>query len=128
MARIAGVDLAPKKSIAFALTAIYGIGRSMAKSICDKAKIEYTLKAGDLNDSQITAIREAIESTTKVEGDLRTEVMMNIKRLRDIKTYRGVRHQKRLPVRGQRTRTNSRNARGGGRKTVAGKKKVPTKG
>lgn len=128
MARIAGIDLPPNKRLEIALTAIYGIGRSLARVICGKANIDIGMKAKDLNDEQITALREAIESTTKVEGELRTEVMMNIKRLKDIKTYRGTRHQKKLPLRGQRTRTNSRTARGGGRKTVAGKKKAPSKG
>ncbi len=128
MARIMGIELPNNKRIEIALTAIYGIGRSIAHTICNKANIDYSVKAKDLTDLQITALRDAIEATTKVEGDLRTEIHMNIKRLKDIKAYRGIRHIRRLPTRGQRTHTNSRNARGGGaRKSIAGKKKAPGK-
>lgn len=128
MARLMGIELPNNKRIEIALTSIYGIGRSLAHVICDKAGIDYSVKAKDLTDAQITSIRDAIESTTKVEGDLRTEIHMNIKRLKDIRSYRGTRHIKRLPCRGQRTHTNSRSARGGGvRKAIAGKKKAPGK-
>lgn len=128
MARLMGVEIPNNKRIEIALTSIYGIGRALAHVICDKANIDYSLKGKDLTDAQITSLRDAIEATTKVEGDLRTEVHMNIKRLKDVHSYRGMRHIKKLPVRGQRTRTNSRNARGGGsRKAIAGKKKAPAK-
>lgn len=128
MARLVGVEIPNNKRIEIALTSIYGIGRSLAHVICDKAGIDYSTKAKDLTDAQVTSLRDAIEDTTKVEGDLRTEIHMNIKRLKDIHSYRGMRHIRRLPVRGQRTRTNSRNARGGGvRKAIAGKKKAPGK-
>ncbi len=129
MARIVGVEIPNNKRIEIGLTAIYGIGRSLAHVICDKAGIDYSTKGKDLTDSQVTALRNAIESTTKVEGDLRTEIHMNIKRLKDIHSYRGMRHIRRLPVRGQRTKTNSRSARGGSgsRRPIAGKKKAPGK-
>lgn len=126
MARLSGVELPNNKRIEIALTSIYGIGRSMARVVCDNAGVEYGVKAKDLTDEQISKLRNAIESTCKVEGDLRTEILMNIKRLKDIKCYRGIRHIRKLPLRGQRTRTNNRTARGSARKRVAiaGKKKV----
>jgi small subunit ribosomal protein S13 len=128
MARLVGVEIPNNKRIEIALTAIYGIGRSLAHVICDKANIDYATKAKDLTDVQVTALRDAIEATTKVEGDLRTEIHMNIKRLKEIHSYRGMRHIRKLPARGQRTKTNSRSVRGGGsRKAVAGKKKAPGK-
>ncbi len=121
MARIAGVDL-PNKHVNIALTYIYGIGRSSADEICAKAKIEPTRSMNDLSHEEVAAIRTLIDNEYKVEGRLRTEVGLNIKRLMDIGCYRGLRHRKGLPVRGQRTRTNAR-TRKGKKKTVAGKKK-----
>lgn len=126
MARIAGIDLPKNKRGEIALTYIFGIGPSTAKYILDKAGVNYNTKAVDWNDEEQTAIRNIISSEFKVEGQLRSEVQMNIKRLMDIACYRGVRHRKGLPLRGQRTRTNSR-TRKGKRKTVAGKKKAPKK-
>lgn len=126
MARIAGVDLPKNKRGEIGLTYIYGIGPSTAKGILDKAGIDYNKKVNDWNDDELNAIRTIITEEVKVEGALRSEVQMNIKRLLDIACYRGLRHRKGLPVRGQRTRTNSR-TRKGKRKTVAGKKKAPKK-
>jgi small subunit ribosomal protein S13 len=126
MARIAGIDLPKHKRGEIALTYIYGIGRSTAQYILDKSNINYDKKAADWNDEELTTIRNIITGEFKVEGQLRSEVQMNIKRLMDIACYRGVRHRKGLPLRGQRTRTNSR-TRKGKRKTVAGKKKAPKK-
>jgi small subunit ribosomal protein S13 len=126
MARIAGVDLPKNKRGEIGLTYIYGIGPSTAKSILDKAGIDYNKKVNAWNDEELNAIRSIITEEIKVEGALRSEVQMNIKRLLDIACYRGLRHRKGLPVRGQRTRTNSR-TRKGKRKTVAGKKKAPKK-
>ncbi len=121
MARIAGVDL-PNKHVNVALTYIYGIGRSSADEICVKTKIEPTRNINDLSQEEVAAIRAIIDNEYKVEGRLRTEIGLNIKRLMDIGCYRGLRHRKGLPVRGQRTRTNAR-TRKGKKKTVAGKKK-----
>ncbi|SRR5574344_1352823 len=121
MARIAGVDL-PNKHVNIALTYIYGIGRSSADAICEKAKIDTMKLINDLNQDELAEIRNLIDAEYKVEGRLRTEIGLNIKRLMDIGCYRGLRHRKGLPVRGQRTRTNSR-TRKGKKKTVAGKKK-----
>ena len=121
MARIAGVDL-PNKHVNIALTYIYGIGRSSANEICEKAKIEPTRNMNDLSTEEVATIRTLIDNEYKVEGRLRTEIGLNIKRLMDIGCYRGLRHRKGLPVRGQRTRTNAR-TRKGKKKTVAGKKK-----
>ena len=118
MARISGVDL-PNKHVNIALTYIYGIS---AKAICEKSKIDPMRMINDLNQDELAAIRAVIDQDYKVEGRLRTEVALNIKRLMDIGCYRGLRHRKGLPVRGQRTRTNSR-TRKGKKKTVAGKKK-----
>ncbi len=126
MARIAGVDLPKKKRAEIGLTYIYGIGRTSARSILEKAGINFDKKVGDLNDDEVSKIRGIITAEYKVEGALRSEVQMNIKRLMDIGCHRGIRHRKGLPVRGQRTRTNSR-TRKGRRKTVAGKKKVAAK-
>lgn len=126
MARIAGIDLPKNKRGEIALTYIYGIGPSTAKYILDKAGVSYNTKAYEWNDEEQTSIRNIINAEFKVEGQLRSEVQMNIKRLMDIACYRGVRHRKGLPLRGQRTRTNSR-TRKGKRKTVAGKKKAPKK-
>ncbi len=126
MARIAGIDLPKKKRSEVGLTYIYGIGRTSARSILQKAGISYDKKIGDLNDEEVAKIRSIITADYKVEGALRSETQMNIKRLMDIGCYRGIRHRRGLPVRGQRTRTNAR-TRKGRRKTVAGKKKVAAK-
>lgn len=122
MARIAGVDL-PNKHLDVALTYIFGIGRSTAKKICEKTKLDPNRNANDLSVEEINELRNVIENEYKVEGRLRTEVSLNIKRLMDIGCYRGLRHRRGLPVRGQRTRTNAR-TRKGKKKTVAGKKKA----
>ncbi len=126
MARIAGIDLPKNKRGEIGLTYIYGIGPSTARYILDKAGIDVNKKVNAWNDDELNAIRTIINEEIKVEGALRSEVSMNIKRLLDIACYRGLRHRKGLPVRGQRTRTNSR-TRKGKRKTVAGKKKAPKK-
>jgi small subunit ribosomal protein S13 len=126
MARIAGVDLPKNKRGEIGLTYIYGIGLSTARYILDKAEISREKKVNEWNDDELNAIRNTITNEFKVEGALRSEVQMSIKRLLDIACYRGLRHRKGLPVRGQRTRTNSR-TRKGKRKTVAGKKKVAAK-
>jgi small subunit ribosomal protein S13 len=126
MARIAGIDIPKNKRGEIGLTYIYGIGRSTAQYILTKANISFDKKVSEWNDDEQTAIRNVINNEFKTEGALRSEVQMNIKRLLDIACYRGLRHRKGLPVRGQRTRTNSR-TRKGKRKTVAGKKKVAKK-
>ena len=126
MARIAGIDLPKKKRAEIGLTYIYGIGHTTARNILTKAGVDFNTKVGDLTDDEVSKIRGIITSDVKVEGALRTEIQMNIKRLMDIGCYRGLRHRKGLPVRGQRTRTNAR-TRKGRRKTVAGKKKVAAK-
>src|SRR5262245_21578174 len=112
MARIAGVDLPRRKAVAFALPYIYGIGPATARAICEKAGIVATRKVDELTEAEVKAIRDAIEGTYKVEGDLRREVQQNIKRLMDLGCYRGLRHRKGLPVNGQRTHTNSRTRKG----------------
>jgi small subunit ribosomal protein S13 len=122
MARIAGVDL-PNKHLDIALTYIFGIGRSTARKICETTKIDPFRRANDLSGDEIGELRNVIENDYKVEGRLRTEISLNIKRLMDIGCYRGLRHRRGLPVRGQRTRTNAR-TRKGKKKTVAGKKKA----
>ena len=126
MARIAGIDLPKQKRGEIGLTYIFGIGSSTARYILDKAGISYDKKVNQWTDDEQTAIRNVINNEFKTEGALRSEVQMNIKRLLDIACYRGLRHRKGLPLRGQRTRTNSR-TRKGKRKTVAGKKKVAKK-
>ncbi|PZP48663.1 MAG: 30S ribosomal protein S13 [Pseudopedobacter saltans] len=126
MARIAGIDLPKNKRGEIGLTYIYGIGRSTAKYILEKAGIPVEKKVNEWSDDEQTAIRNIITGEIKVEGALRSEVQMSIKRLLDIACYRGLRHRKGLPLRGQRTRTNSR-TRKGKRKTVAGKKKAAKK-
>jgi small subunit ribosomal protein S13 len=126
VARIAGVDLPKNKRSEIGLTYIYGIGRTTSKIILAKAGIDPNKKIGDLNDDEVSKIRTIIQAEYKTEGAMRSEMQMNIKRLMDIGSYRGLRHRKGLPVRGQRTRTNSR-TRKGKRKTVAGKKKVLAK-
>ena len=122
MARIAGVDI-PNKHVRIALTYIYGIGRSSAEEICEKAKIEPTKMANDLTQDELARIREIMDAEYKTEGRLRSEIGLNLKRLMDIGCYRGLRHKQGLPVRGQRTRTNAR-TRKGKKKTVANKKKA----
>ena len=126
MARISGVDLPKKKTILYGLQYIYGIGPAISADILEKANVDPKTKVGDLTEENVGAIRAVITAEFKVEGALRSEVQQNIKRLMDIGTYRGIRHRRGLPVRGQRTRTNAR-SRKGRKKTVAGKKKVPTK-
>jgi small subunit ribosomal protein S13 len=121
MARIAGVDL-PNTHVNIALTYIFGIGRASADEICVKAKIDPLRLINDLSQEELSELRRLIENDYKVEGRLRTEIALNIKRLMDIGCYRGLRHRKGLPLRGQRTRTNAR-TRKGKKKTVAGKKK-----
>ena len=123
MARISGIDLPKNKRGVIGLTYIYGIGRSTAEDILKQAEIDENIKVQDWNDEQLTAIRTIINDQIKVEGSLRSEVQLNIKRLMDIGCYRGLRHRKGLPVRGQRTKNNSR-TRKGKRKTVANKKKA----
>ncbi|RYX78270.1 30S ribosomal protein S13 [bacterium] len=123
MARIAGVDLPRNKRVVVALTYIFGIGKSRAAEIVEYANIPAALRTDDLSDSQIAKIREFMEARLKTEGDLRREVGMSIKRLMDLGCYRGLRHRKGLPVRGQSTRQNAR-TRKGPRKTVANKKKA----
>lgn len=127
MARIAGVDLPRAKRMEVALTYIYGIGRQTSRKILRGSGISFDLKSDDLSDDDVVKIRQIIDQTLKVEGDLRREISMNIKRHLDMGSYRGLRHRKNLPVRGQRTHTNAR-TRKGPRKTVAGKKQAPSKG
>jgi small subunit ribosomal protein S13 len=127
MARIAGVDLPKNKRMEVALTYIYGIGRKVSRRILDQAGISLDLKSDDLADDDVVKIRQLIDQGYKVEGDLRRDVAGNIKRHIDMGSYRGLRHRKNLPVRGQRTHTNAR-TRKGPRKTVAGKKPAPSKG
>jgi len=125
MARIAGVHLPNQKRIDIALRSLYAVGPLVAKRIVEAAKLDPNMKAGDLDPNQVNEIRKALDQYT-VEGDLRREIALSIKRLVDLGCYRGIRHRKGLPVRGQRTKTNSR-TRKGPRKTVAGKKKAATK-
>ena len=122
MARISGVDIPRNKHIEIALTYIYGIGRSTAQRILTEASVDYNIRTEKLSEPEIARIRDVIDKTCKVEGDLRREISMDIKRLMDLGCYRGLRHRKGLPVRGQRTKTNSRTRKGPAR-TVAGKKK-----
>lgn len=126
MARIAGVDLPRNKRIEIALTYIYGIGRSRSNSVLEKAGVSPDKRTADLDENDVRRIRDVLEATTKVEGDLRREVNMNIKRLMDLGCYRGLRHRRNLPVRGQRTSTNARTRKGPRRMAVkkqgAGKK------
>ena len=126
MARISGVNIPTNKKIQVALTYIFGIGPKIASDICSKASIDLSKRVNELNESEITKIREIVESKYTVEGDLRRKISVNIKRLTDLGCYRGLRHRKKLPVRGQRTHTNAR-TRKGKAVAIAGKKKV-TKG
>jgi small subunit ribosomal protein S13 len=123
MARIAGVDLPREKKVEIGLTYIFGIGRHAARTIIEKTGVDAALRIRDLTDADVNKLRQAIERDLKVEGALRTEVSMNIKRLMDIGSYRGTRHRRGLPVRGQRTHTNARTKKGP-RRAIAGKKKV----
>ncbi|MBI2620469.1 MAG: 30S ribosomal protein S13 [Ignavibacteriales bacterium] len=123
MARIAGIDLPKNKRVEIGLTYIYGIGRSTSREILEKAGVGPSKRIAELNDEEVAKIRSVIQTDFKVEGAMRSEVQMNIKRLMDVGSYRGLRHRKGLPTRGQRTRTNAR-TRKGKRKTVAGKKKA----
>lgn len=120
MARIVGVDIPNNKQVAYSLRYIYGIGATLSLKICEEAKVDPTIRVKDLTEEQLTAIRSVV-SKYKVEGDLKREVGLNIKRLTEIGCYRGVRHRKGLPVRGQRTKTNARTCKGP-RKTIANKK------
>jgi len=126
MARIAGVDLPRNKRIGVALTYIFGVGDARSREILEQAGIDASTRTFDLTDEDVGQIRRVIESSFKVEGALRTEVSMNVKRLMDIGCYRGLRHRRGLPVRGQRTHTNARTHKGK-RRAIAGKKKAPKK-
>jgi len=123
MARISGVDLPRDKKVEIGLTYIFGIGRKTAQDILQKTGVDAAQRIRDLNDADVNKLRQAIERDFRVEGALRTEVAMNIKRLMDIGSYRGIRHRRGLPVRGQRTHTNARTKKGP-RRAIAGKKKV----
>ena len=123
MARIVGIDLPREKRVEVGLTYIHGIGRPRARQICEMASINLDTKIRDLSEDEVTRIRQIIEEQGGVEGDLRKEVAMNIKRLMEIGSYRGVRHRKSLPVRGQRTHTNARTRKGPRKGAIAGKKK-----
>ena len=127
MARIAGVDLPRRKRVEIGLTSIYGIGRGTSKRILEKLNIEPDTKTDDLSESEINSIRKVIDNEYKVEGVLRTEISMNIKRLMDLGSYRGLRHRKSLPVRGQRTSTNARTRKGPRRAAVKKKGGVKKK-
>jgi small subunit ribosomal protein S13 len=127
MARIAGVDLPKNKRMEVALTYIFGIGRNASRTILQQAGINFDLKSDNLSDDDVVKIRQILDQGYKVEGDLRRDIASNIKRHIDMGSYRGLRHRKNLPVRGQRTHTNAR-TRKGPRKTVAGKKPAPSKG
>ena len=127
MARIAGVDLPPNKRVEIALTYIYGIGRTLSGKILKESGINLDTKVRDLNDDEINKIRKSIEEQHRVEGDLRKETSFNIKRLMEIGSYRGLRHRRGLPVRGQRTHTNARTRKGPRRGAVAVKRKATSK-
>ncbi len=124
MARIAGVDLPPKKRAEIGLTYIYGIGRTRAKSLLYRVGVDPNTKIQDMSEEQVNEIRNILEAEGSVEGDLRKEISLNIKRLIEMGSYRGLRHRRGLPVRGQRTHTNARTRKGPRKGTVAGKKKV----
>jgi small subunit ribosomal protein S13 len=126
MARIAGIDIPRDKRVDVSLRYIYGVGPSLASSIVDQAQVDGAIRVRDLSDDDVTRIREVIDRTCMVEGDLRRDVRQNIQRLIEINCYRGVRHRRGLPVRGQRTRTNARGRKGPAR-TVAGKRRVMAK-
>ena len=122
MARIAGVNIPTAKRVPIALTYIHGIGQSSAKNICDAVGIDHARRVNELSDSEVIQLREHVDANYSVEGDLRRDVQMNIKRLMDLGCYRGLRHRRNLPVRGQRTHTNARTRKGPAR-PIAGKKK-----
>jgi small subunit ribosomal protein S13 len=123
--RIAGINIPDNKRIEIALTYIYGVGRSLSNKILNQAKIDPNIRANQLSPKQINDLREIVEKTYKIEGELRQEKMLNIKRLKDVGSYRGSRHAKKLPVRGQRTKTNTRTVRGNVRKTIgSGRRKL----
>ncbi len=124
MARIAGVDLPPQKRLWIGLTAIYGIGQERARAVCAKARVEDSKKVKDLTEEEVTRLRGVLEAEGRIEGDLRKEIQMNIRRLIEIQCYRGIRHRRNLPVRGQRTHTNARTRKGPRKGAVALKKKV----
>jgi len=124
MARIAGINIPDQKQIETALTYVYGIGRPLSKKILNDTKIDPALRVKELSAEQINRLKEAIEKKYKIEGELKRERMMNIKRLRDIGAWRGLRHSKGLPARGQKTKTNTRTVRGNVRKTVGSGKKA----
>ena len=126
MARIAGVDLPRDKRVEISLTYIFGIGRTTSVQILNKAEVDPNTRVRDLAETEVARLREVIDRNYRVEGDLRREVAMNIKRLQEIGCYRGIRHRKALPVHGQRTRTNARQKRGA-RKTVAGRRRARAK-
>ena len=126
MPRIVGVNIPQEKKIEIALTYIFGIGRSLSKNILKEAEIDPEMKASELKPDQINTLKEVIEKNYRIEGDLKKDLMVNIRRLKDISSWRGHRHIKRLPVRGQRTKTNNRTVRGNVRRTVgSGKKGAP---
>jgi small subunit ribosomal protein S13 len=127
MARIAGVDLPRNKRMEIALTYIFGIGRSLSNDILDRANVNRNKKSDDLSDEEVVRLRQVIDQGLKVEGDLRRETAQNIKRYMELGSYRGLRHRRNLPVRGQRTHSNAR-TRKGPRRTIAGKKSAPPKG
>jgi small subunit ribosomal protein S13 len=127
MARISGVDLPRNKRVEVALTYLYGVGRSLSRDILGKAGVNLNKKSDDLTDDEVVKIRQVLDQGYKIEGDLRREIAMNIKRHMDLGTYRGLRHRKNLPVRGQRTHSNAR-TRKGPRRAIAGKKPAPSKG
>ena len=127
MARIAGVNIPTHKRVPIALTYITGIGHSSARAICEAVNIDESRRVNELSDAEVLAIREQIDQNFLVEGDLRREVQMNVKRLMDLGCYRGLRHRRNLPVRGQRTHTNARTRKGPRRQAVAGKKKAGKK-
>jgi small subunit ribosomal protein S13 len=126
MARISGVDLPRDKRVEISLTYIYGIGRTTSRQILTTAQVDPNVRVRDLAEVEVARLREVIDRNYRVEGDLRREIAMNIKRLQEIGCYRGIRHRKNLPVRGQRTRTNARQRRGA-RRTVAGKRRSRAK-
>ena len=127
MARIAGITLPNNKRVIIALTYVYGVGDTTAKRVLGQVKVDESIRVKDLTEAQVNQIREVLEKTYRLEGDLRRDVMSNIKRLKDIGSYRGIRHMKRLSVRGQRTKTNSRTVRGNVRKTMGSGRRALTK-
>jgi len=127
MARIAGVNIPSKKRVVIALTYIFGIGATRSKKILKEASVDESIRVQDLTDEQVNAIRQILEKQYRVEGELRREVLGNIKRLKEVKAYRGLRHIARLPVRGQRSKTNSRTVRGNVRRTVGSGRRIFTK-